>query len=205
MFATSWKRRNRRGSLQKKGNGRRLGRSVSGAGRRVVSGAWLLSGGHAAAGFLLGCRGEPQARPAPAGAPRRVVALAPNLTEIVFALGAGDSLIGVSEYSDFPEAARKIPRVGGLEVDAEKVAALRPDLVLAEAEGTARGAVHALEAAGVKVLVVPSGSLDAVIGGIRLVGGRLGRSEEAARLADGLVQRRDAPAGQPAQRAATSL
>jgi iron complex transport system substrate-binding protein len=122
--------------------------------------------------------------------PSRVVALAPNLTEIVFALGAGDSLVGVSEYSDFPDAARRIPRVGGLEVDPEKVAALRPDLVLAMAEGTARGAVSAITAAGLPVVVVPSGSLDAVLAAIRLVGERLGRTEAAERLTRELQGRR---------------
>ncbi len=107
-------------------------------------------------------------------------------------MGAGDSLVGVSEYSDFPEAARRIPRVGGLEVDPEKVAALRPDLVLAMAEGSARGAVSALEAAGLPVVVVPSGSLDAVLAGIRAVGARLGRSEEAETLSRRLEERRAA-------------
>jgi iron complex transport system substrate-binding protein len=119
-----------------------------------------------------------------------VVALAPNLTEIVFALGAGDSLVGVSEYSDSPEAARRIPRVGGLEVDAEKVVALRPDLVLAISEGSARNAVGALEAAGLRVAVVPSGSLDAVLAGIREIGQLLGRREEGERLAQTLALRR---------------
>ena len=118
------------------------------------------------------------------------MALAPNLTEIVFALGAGDSLVGVSEYSDFPEAARRVPRVGGLEVDPEKVAALRPDLVLAMAEGTARGAVSSIQAAGLPVVVVPSGSLDAVLSGIRLIGEKLGRTDEAERLASELARRR---------------
>ena len=61
--------------------------------------------------------------------------LAPNLTEIVFAVGAGDTLVGVSEYSDFPPEARSLPRVGGLEVSAETVASLHPDLVIA-AHGT---------------------------------------------------------------------
>jgi iron complex transport system substrate-binding protein len=133
------------------------------------------------------------------------VTLAPNLTEIVFALGAGDRLVGVSEYSDFPPEARRIPRVGGLEVDAEKVAALKPDLVLAVAEGNARGAVQALGAAGLPVAVVPSGSLDAVLRAIAEVGDRLGRRAEAEALAAGLARRRDAlragTAGRPRPRA----
>jgi iron complex transport system substrate-binding protein len=133
--------------------------------------------------------------PAPAagrGAPARVVTLAPNLTEIVFAVGAGASLVGVSEYSDFPPEAQAIPRVGGLDVSAEKVVSLRPDLVLAIEEGSVQGPVSALAAAGVAVLPVPSGSLDAVIAGIRLVGRRLGHSADGDRLAADLTKRRDA-------------
>ncbi len=142
-------------------------------------------------GLLLSCRREPEPPVPAAGAPRRVVALAPNLTEIVFALGAGDRLVGVSEYSDHPEAARNIARVGGLEVDAEKVAALHPDLVLAIAEGNAQGTVRALEAAGLPVTVTPSGSLDSVLESIRIVADRLGRPEQGRRLAGELSRRRD--------------
>ncbi len=151
-----------------------------------------LPGLLAAAGLALGCRPEPRPAAQSLAAPRRVVTLAPNLTEIVFALGAGGCLVGVSEYSDYPEAARAIPRVGGLEIDPEKVAALRPDLVLAVAEGNASGSVRALEAAGLPVTVTPSGSLDAVLESIRIVAGRLGRPEEGRRLVEDLSGRRAA-------------
>ena len=140
---------------------------------------------------ILVCRAESRAaKSGPVRVPRRVVSLAPNLTEIVFALGAGGSLVGVSEYSDYPPAARAIPRVGGLEVSAEKVASLRPDLVLATQEGNARGPVTALAAAGLPVLVLSTGSLDAVLESIRRIGEALGRREEATRLADSLSRRR---------------
>jgi iron complex transport system substrate-binding protein len=122
--------------------------------------------------------------------PRRVLSLAPNLTEIVFAVGAGDRLIGVSDYSDYPEAARSLPRVGGLEVSAERVASLSPDLVLATPEGNAKGPVRALEAVGVPVLIVPGSSLDEVLQGIRLVGRRLGHAREGEALAQKLDSRR---------------
>jgi iron complex transport system substrate-binding protein len=142
---------------------------------------------------MLACRAESGfSRSGPAPAPRRVVALAPNLTEIVFALGAGAGLVGVSDYSDYPPAARAIPRVGGLEVSAERVASLRPDLVLATQEGNARGPVSALAAAGVRVVVLPTGSLDAVLESIRLCGDALGRRETAARLVESLERRRAA-------------
>lgn len=139
---------------------------------------------------MTGCPASP--RKPPAGAPRRVVALAPNLTEIVFFVGAGASLVGVSEYSDYPEAAQAIPRVGGLEVSAERVASLHPDLVLASQDGNARGPVMALEAAGIPVLSVSGGSLDAVLSGIRLVAARLGRGAQGESLAAALARRRDA-------------
>ena len=141
----------------------------------------------------LACRaGDPPPRPPARVAPRRVVALAPNLTEIVFALGAGASLVGVSEYSDYPPEARKIPRVGGLEVSAERVASLSPDLVLATREGNARGPVAALQAAGIRVVVLPTGSLDAVLESVETAGRALERPEAARRLVDSLSRRREA-------------
>jgi len=165
--------------------------------RSIAAGLLLAAG-------LLACRERGPAAHT-AGSPRRVVTLAPNLTEIVFALGAGDRLVGVSEYSDYPEAARSIPRVGGLEVDPEKVAALRPDIVLAVAEGNAQGAVRALESAGLTVVVTPSGSLDAVLESIRMVGEKLGLASQGVRLADELSRRRSAVrksvAGRPEPRA----
>ena len=145
----------------------------------------------------IACRPEPSREvPGPGTArPKRVVALAPNLTEIVFALGAGSSLVGVSEHSDFPPEARTIPRVGGLDVSAEKVASLSPDLVLATREGNARGPVSVLENAGISVLVLPTGSLDAVLEGIRVAGEALGRRDEGDRLAGELASRRAAVRG----------
>src|SRR5262249_33934549 len=108
------------------------------------------------------------------------------------AAGPGEAVwrVALGDYPAFREPAGRVPRVGGLEVDPEKVAALHPDLVLAMAEGTARGAVSAMQAAGLPVAVVPSGSLDAVLAGIRQVGERLGRTEEAGRLTRELERRR---------------
>ena len=95
----------------------------------------------------------------------------------------------MSEFSDYPEAARSIPRVGGLEVSAERVASLHPDLVLASQDGNARGPVMALESAGIPVLAVSGGSLDAVIEGIRRVAARLGRGPQGESVAADLSRR----------------
>jgi iron complex transport system substrate-binding protein len=142
----------------------------------------------------------PTPPPAPA---RRVVTLAPNLTEIVYAIGAEKALVGVSDLSDYPPAASSLPKVGGLDPSAERIASLRPDLVLVTAEGGKRkGAAAALAAAGIPVLRVPAGSLAEVIAGIRLVGERLGASARAEALAASLEERRRAVAGASAPAAA---
>ena len=71
------------------------------------------------------------ARPA-----QRIVSLAPHITENLFAIGAGGRVVGTVDFSNFPEAAKRIPRVGGYEkIDLEAVAALRPDLVIAWESG----------------------------------------------------------------------
>ena len=147
----------------------------------------------AAAGLFSCARKSASAPALTSAAPpaRRVVSLAPNLTEIVFAVGAGDRLVGVSDFSDFPPEAKSIPRVGGFDASAEKIASLSPDLVLANGDtGSPKGAAAALQAAGIPVLAVPAGSLDQVLAAIRAIGARLGKAEEGSRVAAALDARR---------------
>ncbi|WP_374676191.1 cobalamin-binding protein [Ideonella sp.] len=87
--------------------------------------------------------------PAPA---RRVVTLGPHLTELAFAAGAGAQVVGVSRYSDFPEAARQLPIVGdAVAVQHEQIARLRPDLVVVWRSGFPERARAPLRALGVPV------------------------------------------------------
>ncbi|NND44971.1 MAG: ABC transporter substrate-binding protein [Xanthomonadales bacterium] len=82
----------------------------------------------------------------------RLVTLAPNLAELVYAAGAGAYLAGTVEYSDFPEAARAVPRVGdAFRFDLERILALEPDLVLAWASGNPAPALLRLESLGFTV------------------------------------------------------
>ena len=77
------------------------------------------------------------AHAAPTPARPRIVSLAPHLTELVYAAGGGDTLVGTVEFSDFPEAARSLPRVGDAwRVDLERLLALHPDIVLTWTSGT---------------------------------------------------------------------
>ena len=82
----------------------------------------------------------------------RIVSLAPNLTELAFAAGAGERVVGTVEYSDEPAAARNIPRVGdAFRVDAERILQLQPDLVLAWGSGTPQPTIARLRSLGLDV------------------------------------------------------
>ncbi len=138
---------------------------------------------------LAACRpGDPATSGAPAeadGAPRRILSLAPSVTEILFAVGAGPQVVGVDAYSDYPPAARALPRLGALlDPDLEGMLRLRPDLgvLLPSQAETAR----ALEAAGVATLTVPHETLADVGRATLAIGRRTGHLREAQALADSL-------------------
>ena len=85
---------------------------------------------------------------------QRIITLAPHAAESLYAAGAGDKLVGTVEYSDYPPAAKKVPRVGGYSrIDLEAVAALKPDLVIAWQSGNNMPQVDKLKALGLAVYV----------------------------------------------------
>ncbi|HEX8619259.1 MAG TPA: helical backbone metal receptor, partial [Thermoanaerobaculia bacterium] len=84
----------------------------------------------------------------------RVVTLSPNLTEMIFAIGAEGTLVGTDNFSNFPAPARRLPKVGGMQPNIEKIVALRPELVIASTEGNHPNLAPALEAAGIPLFVV---------------------------------------------------
>lgn len=122
--------------------------------------------------------------PAGAGPAPRIVSLAPHLTEIAYAAGAGSALVGTVEYSDYPEAARSLPRVGdGWRVDFERVLALRPDVVLAWSSGTPRATIERLLALRLNVVEVPTYRLEDVPAALRQVGDLAGTRATAEPVA----------------------
>jgi len=114
----------------------------------------------------------------------RVVTLAPNLTEIAFAIGAGEKIVGTDDYSNEPVAARTLPKVGGLQPNIEKIITLRPDLVLATTSGNHPTLPSALAAAGVPLFVLRTDRLDQIPAAMIRLGGVLGvpRASDSARL-----------------------
>ena len=150
------------------------------------------------------CGGVP-AGGAPASA-RRVVSLAPSCTEIVYALGAGDRMVGVCAQCDHPAAVRALPRVGGyLSPSAEAVIGARPDVVFAVPSPGNHDAVRAVQAAGIRVVVVEEHTLVELWAGMRAIAAALGVADEGerlvARVQGELAAVRRRVAGRPVQRA----
>jgi iron complex transport system substrate-binding protein len=127
--------------------------------------------------------------PAVAAPPRRVVALAPSAAEIVYALGAADRVVGVSDFAaDLPASKGKV-RLGGFAPDLERITALRPDLAVVSRDGTDRRAAERIASLGVRVVVTDGTSLAGVFEDVRRVGAALGLSPEADRLVASLSRR----------------
>ena len=118
----------------------------------------------------------------------RLVSLAPNLTELVFAAGAGDTLVGVSAYSDYPPAARELPLVGdAFSVDQEQLALLRPDALLVWESGMPEHVIDDLRQAGYRVELIRTRSLQDVAIALRRIGEITGHSDDAEAAADEFV------------------
>ncbi|MFQ5883363.1 MAG: ABC transporter substrate-binding protein [Candidatus Methylomirabilales bacterium] len=117
------------------------------------------------------------------GSPRRIVSLAPSLTEILFALGAGDAVVGVTDYADYPPEVRKKARVGGgLDPNLEVIVTLRPDLVLASADTNRWETLLQLERLHIPVFGVKPAGLEGVFTSIQKIGEVVGRLKQAEAL-----------------------
>ncbi len=124
--------------------------------------------------------------------PQRVVALAPSITEIVFALGQQQRLKGVTRFSDYPEAAKRLPRVGSyVHLDVERIAALKPDLCIGVKDGNPLSVVTRLQAMGIPFYAVHPVDLETVMHSIETIGDLLGASREAAQTVTAMRKRID--------------
>lgn len=125
-------------------------------------------------------------------APERLVSLAPANTEILFAIGVGDKVVGVSTYCDYPEEAKKKERVGDFaNPNIEKIIAAKPDIVFAAA-GVQGPVVKRLEDAGIKVFVVNPKSIEGILDVVENVGKVTGSGEKASEVVVDLRKRVDA-------------
>ena len=103
--------------------------------------------------------------------PAKVISLAPNLTEIIFALNCGDKLIGSTIYCNYPEDAAKTEKVGDLiNVNLEKIYSLKPDIVFMTVEGNSKAAYENLSRLNIKVFVSNPRNFDGIVKTIRNIG-----------------------------------
>lgn len=133
---------------------------------------------------------------------KRIVSLAPHITEVLFAAGAGSSLVGTVTYSDFPEAAKKIPLVGSYnEVNFEQILALQPDLIIGWQTGNNSEALDKLKTLNLPLYLSEPKDLVSIARNIRQFGILAGTEAAATAAADAfeqkLAQLKAANAGKP--------
>lgn len=121
---------------------------------------------------------------------QRVVTLAPHATELVFAAGGGQRIVGAVSYSDFPAAAKSIPQVGDYrQIDIERMIALKPDLILVWQNGNAERQIEQLRQLGIPLFYSEPRTLDDIADGIQRIGQLLGTGETAQAAAVDLRQK----------------
>lgn len=129
---------------------------------------------------LLGACSKPESEPEPVGTAARVVTFAPHLAEMMFAVGAGEALVGVSAWSDFPREVLELPQVGdAFTIDQEQLSLLQPDLLLVWASGMPAHTVDDLRAGGYRVEAITTRSLADVADAMVRIGELTGHDETA--------------------------
>jgi iron complex transport system substrate-binding protein len=122
--------------------------------------------------------------------PARIVSLTPHLTELLFAIGAGDRIVATVDFADYPVAARDLPRVGsGARLDLEALRALQPDLVLAWRSGNPLAQVEQVARLGIRVVWSESRRLGDVADELERLGALVGTPRRAAAVAAAYRQR----------------
>lgn len=142
--------------------------------------------------LLAACRNAREApSPVASGEPQRIISLIPAVTETLFAVGAGDRVVGVGSFDTYPEAVKQRTRVGGLlDPDTERILSLKPDLVFLY--GSQEDLARQLRAAGIAVEIYRHGNLNDVVRGVQEIGRRVGRGADGERIARDIQARIDA-------------
>src|SRR4030042_1389985 len=122
--------------------------------------------------------------------PKRIVSLAPNITEILFSLGLDEEIVGVSMHCNFPEKAKSRAQVGSyISLDFEKITSLKPDLIIATGAGNTRDMVDRLEKLGFQTYVIYPKKFDDILKSIAHIGQVVNRDREARVIIEGMRKR----------------
>lgn len=147
--------------------------------RALAAAAWL--GWAAAAHADVAVLDDEGRRVALAQPARRIVSLAPHLTEQLYAIGAGDLIVGTTDFADYPDAARALPRVARAHsVDLERVSAARPDLVLIWGSGFPPATIDAVRRLGAPTFVSEPARLADIATSLERLGTLTGRPAQRA-------------------------
>jgi len=115
--------------------------------------------------------------------PKRIISLAPSITEILFALGLNEEIVGVTDFCDYPEAASKKPKIGGfVSPNVEKIVSLKPDLIIAIRDGNREETGQRLNDLGLPVYWVNPKGFDGVTKTIQNIGETVGKREKSTRI-----------------------
>ena len=122
----------------------------------------------------------------------RIVSLAPNITESLFAVGAGELIVATVNYSDYPEAALAIPRIGTFnKINRESVVTMNPDLVIAWEDGNGPEVIDHLRRLGLPVYVIAAQSFEDIADNLRDFGILTGQMEQGMAAAEAFRERYD--------------
>lgn len=123
----------------------------------------------------------------------RIVSLAPSATELLFAIGAGECVVGVTRFDDEPAAVRTLPKIGGfIDPDPEAILALNPDLAVAIRTSGGRGRIDTIARLGVPVLVLPAQGIDDLWVALDALAGITGHAAAARALGAEMHRRLEA-------------
>ena len=124
--------------------------------------------------------------------PKRIVSLAPSITEILFALGLNEEIVGVTHFCDYPEAALKKPKIGGfINPSIEKIVSIKPDLIIGTRDGNPMETIDRLSGLGFSVILTDSKGFDGVIRTISNIGEIVGRQYESRRITRDMIRRKE--------------
>jgi iron complex transport system substrate-binding protein len=121
--------------------------------------------------------------------PEKIISLIPSNTEIVYELGNGEAIVGVTDFDNYPEEAMAKEKIGGMEFNIEKMISLQPDLILAHEStaDSAKAGLQQLKDAGIAVVVVNDAqSFEQVYESIQMIGNAIGEAEKANELVDSM-------------------
>lgn len=125
--------------------------------------------------------------------PSRIVSLAPSITEIIFAIGQGRRLVGITRYCNYPPETLSIPKVGGMiDPDYERILLLKPDIVIISKDGSTRDTLSRIESLGIKTFVLGPRSIPEILDSIRIMGKITGNEQSAESIVNGIMKRMDA-------------